>query len=191
MLRFICTLLSCILLLSSTARADTYVIPFSDIQQIIDNSNESPDAAIRAYLASLIRDELDDLGFDVNGGLVLNGIPIDAITETIETDCNFPRPYKIHTDETTATVTLADGSGLTLGLDSIRSIALYADLVGTATSQSDAWVRWGQDVPFGRNCATIATDNGWVGLTLPFDVSLDLALDLDPTYDPDLLAIVV
>lgn len=187
---------SCVLLviaaaLTVPARADTYVIPFTEIRQAVDSSGEAPDVVIRAYLAGLIRDELDALGFDVEGGLVLGDIPVEEITEIIETDCNFPRPYVVHTDATMATVTIADSSSLTVNLDSIRSVTLLADLIGKVNATTRAWVRWGQDVPFGSDCATIGTDNGWVGLEVPFDISLDLALDLTPSYDSDLLALVV
>jgi hypothetical protein len=121
----------------------------------------------------------------------MGDIPIEEITEVIESNCNFPQPYVVHTDATTATVTIADSSSLILNLDSIRSISLQAELTGTVSTAANAWVRWGQDVPFGDNCATISTDNGWVGLDLPFNISLDLALDLVPSYDNNLLALVV
>jgi len=174
-----------------TAGADTYVIPFADIRQQVDASGDPPDDVIRDYLTGLIRDELDALGFDVNGGLVIGEIPLAEITEIIETDCDFLRPYEVHTDTTTATVSIDDSSSLTLNLDSIRSVSLQADLMGAVTTQSTAWVRWGQDIIFVGDCLKVNTDHGWVGLTLPFDVSLDLALDLDPSYDSDQLAIVV
>ncbi len=177
--------ISCIVLLIATAlpvsvSAQTYVIPFSEIRQAVENSGDSPDSVIRAYLASRIRDELDSLGFDLSGGLVVADIPIEEITEIIETNCNFPRPYAVHTDATTATVTIADSSSLTVNLDSIRSISLQAELTGTVSTAANAWVRWGQDVPLVGNCKTISTDNGWVGLDLPFNISLELALDLLP-----------
>ena len=171
--------------------AETYVIPFSEIRQAVDTSGEPPDAVIRAHLASLIRDELDTLGFDVNGGLVLSEIPVEEITQIIETDCNFFRPYEVHTDATTATVVIDDSSSLTVNLDTIRAIDLLADLTGTVSTAANAWVRWGQDIPFGENCARVNTDHGWVGLTVPFDISLQLALQLNPVYDSELLAIVV
>ena len=87
-------LFSCLLLLMVTAlpvsvSADTYVIPFSDIRQAVDSSGDSPDSVIRAYLAGLIRDELDTLGLNVDGGLVFGEIPVEKITEIIATDCNF------------------------------------------------------------------------------------------------------
>jgi len=188
--------ISCIALLIAMAlpvsvSAQTYVIPFSEIRQAVESSGDSPDSVIRAYLAGRIRDELDSLGFDVSGGLVMGDIPIEEITEVIETNCNFPQPYVVHTDATTATVTIADSSSLTLNLDSIRSISLQAELTGTVSTAANAWVRWGQDVPFGNNCATISTDHGWVGLDLPFNIGLELALDLVPSYDNNLLALVV
>lgn len=173
------------------AGADTYVIPFSEIRQQSDDSGQPAEDVIRDYLTGLIRDELNALGFDVNGGLVFSEIPVDAMTEIIETDCDFLRPYEVHTDATTATVTIDDSSSLTLNLDNIRSVSLHADLTGTVTTQATAWVRWGQDIIFIGDCLKVNTDHGWVGLILPFDVTLDLALDLDPVYDSDLLAIVV
>jgi len=171
--------------------ADTYVIPFSDIREAVDSSGEPPDAVIRAQLVTLIRDELDALGFDVNGGLVLNEIPVEEITRIIETDCDFPRPYEVHTDATTATVIIDDGSSLTFNLDTIRAIRLLADLTGSVSTAANAWVRWGQDIPFGNDCVRLNTDHGWVGISLPFDISLDLALELNPSYDAERLAIVV
>lgn len=188
LLRLLLVLLA---VLTLSARADTFVIPFSDIRQAIDTSGDDPDAVIRAYLAGLIRSELDARGFDVDGGLVFSEIPVDAITTTIQTDCDFPQPYKVHTDATTAIVALDDSSSLTIALDSIRSIDLIANLTGEIDADARAWVRWGQDVPFVGDCKTINTDNGWVGLTLPFSIDMSLMLDLEPTYDPDQVAIVI
>lgn len=191
MRQFACAFLVFVVVLPAAVSAETYVIPFSEIRQAVDNSNDSPDSVIRAYLAGLIRDELESNGFDVNGGLVFGEIPVEALTEIIETDCDFLRPYEVHTDATTATVTVDDSSSLTVNLDSIVSISLLADLTGTVGTTATAWVRWGQDIPFGSDCARVNTDHGWVGLDLPFNIGLDLALTLDPTYDSDLLAIVV
>lgn len=189
--QFSCVLLVIATVLAAPVNAETYVIPFSDIRQAIDSSSDSPDVVIRAYLAGLMRDELNALGFDVDGGLVLGDIPVEEFTQIIETNCNFPRPYAVHTDATTATVTIDDSSSLNVNLDSIRSVTLLADLVGTVSTATTAWVRWGQNVPFGKDCATINTDNGSIGLDLPFSISLDLALDLAPRYDSNLLALVV
>ena len=174
-----------------SAGAETFVIPFSEIREAIDASGDDPDAAIRAYLAGQIREELDALGFNVDGGLVFADVPVDAYTETIQTDCDFPQPYKVHTDATTATITLDDSSSLTLALDSIRSIDLIADLTGVIDTDARAWVRWGQDVPFVGDCKTINTDHGRVGLSLPLDIDLTLSLSLDPVYDAEQVAIVV
>jgi acetyl esterase/lipase len=171
--------------------ADTYVIPFSDIRQQVDDTGDPPDDVIRDYLTGLIREELDALGFNVNGGLVFADIPVDEVTQIIETDCDFLTPYEVHTDATTANVTIDDSSSLTLNLDNIRSVSLQADLTGTVSTQSTAWVRWGQDIIFIGDCLKINTDHGWVGLTLPFNVTLDLALDLDPSFDSGQLAVVV
>ena len=179
------------LVLPAAVSADTYVIPFSEIRQAVEDSSDTPDAAIRAYLAGLIRDELDAQGFDVNGGLIIGDIPVEEITQIIETDCDFPTPYEIHTDATTATVTIADSSSLTVNLDSIRSLSLLADLNGTVSTATTAWVRWGQDIPFGRDCASFNTDHGSLGLDLPFNINVGVALALDPSYDSDQLAIVV
>ena len=187
----LCTFVSLIMSLSVSVAADTFVIPFSDIRQEIDTSGGDPDEIIRAYLANLIRNELDAQGFNVDGGLVFGDVPVDAFTQTIQTDCDFPQPYKVHTDATTATITLDDSSSLTLALDSIRSIELIASLTGIIDTDARAWVRWGQDVPFVGDCKTINTDHGWVGLTLPLDIDLSLSLDLNPTYDADQVAIVV
>jgi acetyl esterase/lipase len=190
-LQISCVFLAFVMVLPVSVSADTYVIPFSDIRQAVDSSGDSPELAIRAYLAGLIRDELDALGFDANGGLVLGEIPLEELSQIIETDCDFYRPYEIHTDATTATISIDDGSSLTVNLDSIRSITLLANLMGTVSMQATGWVRWGQDIPFIGDCVRTNTDHGWLGLTLPFDISLDLALDLDPSYDSDQLAIVV
>ncbi|MBT8435330.1 MAG: alpha/beta hydrolase, partial [Gammaproteobacteria bacterium] len=126
-----------------------------------------------------------------DGGLVFSEIPLDEITETITTNCNFPQPYQVHVDATTATLTLDDSSSLTVVLDSIRSIDIQANLTGLIDAESTAWVRWGQDVIFVGDCKTINTDHGWVGLTMPMALDLNLLLDLDPTYDADQVAIVV
>jgi len=179
------------LVLPALVSADSYVIPFSEIRQAVNDSSDTPDAAIREYLAGLIRDELDAQGFDVNGGLIIGDIPVEEITQIIETDCDFPTPYEVHTDATTATVTIADSSSLTVNLDSIRSVSLLADLNGTVSTATTAWVRWGQDIPFGQDCVSFNTDHGLLGLDLPFDINLNVALTLDLSYDADLLAIVV
>jgi len=183
--------LTLLLVLPFSVVAETFVIPFSDVRQQIDNSGDDPDAVIRAYLVQLIRDELDAQGFDVDSGLVFSEIPIDAITDVIETDCNFPRPFEIHTDATTALVTLDDSSSLTIALDNIRSIELIASLTGIIEADANAWVKWGQDVPFVGDCKTINRDHGWVGLTVPLAIDLSLQLDLNPSYDADQAAIIV
>lgn len=140
-LQVLCAFLALATALPISAHADTYVIPFSEVREAIDSSNSPPDVVIRAYLAGLIRDELNALGFDIEGGLVLDDIPIDAISEIIETDCNFFRPYAVLADATTATVTIADSSSLTVNLDSIRSITLLADLIGNVSASTSAQVR--------------------------------------------------
>lgn len=171
--------------------AQTYTIPFSDIQQAIDAGGGTPDEVIRAHLAGLIRDELDELGFDVDAGIVLDDIPLDEMTTRLPNDCDYPRPYEIHTDATTAVVSIDSSSSLTLSLDSIRSINLSAELSGSMYAAADAWVRWGQDIIFVGECIKLNTDHGWIGITSPFDISLDLALELNPSYDAEQLAIVV
>lgn len=189
-------LLSCLLLMLLVtvpvpAAADAIVIPFSDVRQDIEVSGDDPDAVIRAYLVQLIRDELDAQGFNVDGGLVFSEIPIDEITDVIETDCNFPRPFEIHTDATTALVTLDDSSSLTVDIDSIRSIEILASLTGLIETDADAWVKWGQDVPLIGDCKTINKDHGWVGITVPLQIDIGLQLDLSPSYDAGQAAIVV
>ena len=190
-LLILCTVVSLTVSFPLSVGAETFVIPFSDIREEIDTSGGDPDAVIRAYVASLIRNELDAQGFNVDGGLVFGDVPVDEFTQTIQTDCDFPQPYQVHTDATIATVTLDDSSSLTLALDSIRSIELFANLAGVIDTDAPAWVRWGQDVPFIGDCKTINTDHGSVGLTLPLDIDLSLSLDLNPTYDADQISIVV
>lgn len=85
-LQVICLFLVIGAVLPGSASAESYVIPFSDIRQAVESSGDAPDTAIRAYLAGLIRDELDALGFDVNGGLLLSEIPVEELTQIIETD---------------------------------------------------------------------------------------------------------
>ena len=184
-------LLGIAMLMPGLVPAQTYVIPFTDVRTESENTGEAPDDVIHALLVDLIRSELDELGFDVDAGIVLNDIPIEAFTEIIETDCDFPRPFEVHTDATTATVTIDDSSSLTLSLDSIRSITLEAALSGSVSADADAWVRWGQDIPFVGDCVKFDTDHGWVGLTLPFDIDVTLALDLEPSIDAEQLAIIV
>jgi acetyl esterase/lipase len=186
-----CLLLAALLGSSVVASADTFVIPFSDIREEIEYSGDDPDEAIRAYLIDLIRAELDSQGFNVDADLVFSELSIDEITDTFETDCDFPRPFELHTDPTTATLTLDDSSSLTVVLESIRSIEILASLTGIVDTETNAWVKWGQDVPFVGDCKTINKDHGWVGLTVPFGVDLSVMLDLDPSYDADQVAIVV
>ena len=186
-----CFFLASLLVSTVSVRAETFVIPFSDIRQEIDNSSDDPDAVIRAYLVDLIRAELDAQGFNVDGGLVFSQIPIAEITDTFESSCFFPQPFELHTDATAATVTLDDSSSLTIALDSIRSIEILANLTGIIETDANAWVKWGQDVPLVGNCKTINKDHGWVGLTVPLAIDLSLTLDLNPTYDADQVAIVV
>ena len=177
--------------LPATGSAQTFVIPFSDVREAVDLSSLPPDEAINAYLAGKLREELDALGFNVDGGLVLQQIPVPEITEAIADSCIIPSPYKIHTDATTATVTIDDSSSLTVAFDTIRSINLAADLIGSVSTAADAWVKWGIDIPFIDRCSKLNTDHGRVGLDLPFDISLDLALDINPSYDSEQVAIVV
>lgn len=173
------------------ASAQTYNIPFADLQAIIDSSGETPDAAIRAYLASLIKAELDGLGFDAEGGLSIDAVPLDPIDYTFQTNCNLPQPFALQTEATDAQITFTSDSGLTLQLDTIRSLSLHADLGGSAYTYVPAAVLWGQDIIFIGDCVKFETDHGWVALTQPFDIDLDLAVMLEPSYDPEQLAIVV
>ena len=179
------------LLQPGLASSQTYSIPFADIQQLIDESGASPDAAIKAYLAGLIKDELDALGFDTAGGLVLDAIPLDPIDYIFQTNCNLPQPFQVRTAPTEAEVSFSSDSGLTLSLDTIRSISLHADLDGSAYTYAPAEVLWGQDIIFIGDCVKFETDHGWVALTQPFNIDLDLAVTLNPTYDADQIAIVV
>ena len=184
-------LLAVVLALPATVSAESYVIPFSEIRQAVSDSSDSPDTVIHDYLVGKIRDELDALGLNLDGGLVFGEVPVDAITEIIRTDCNFLRPYEIHTDATTATIAIADSSSLTIDFNSLRSFEILADLRGVIETETNAWVRWGQDILFIGDCVKINTDHGWLGLTLPFEIDLDLMLDLNPSYDANLVAIVV
>ncbi len=188
---FSCALLVIATIVALPTRAQTYVIPFSEIRQQSDESGEAPDRVIEDWLIGLIRNELDALGFDVDAGLVLDNLPLEAMTEIIETDCDFYRPYEVHTDATTATVIIDESSSLTVSLDTIRSVNLQANLAGTVSADTSAWVRWGQDIPFVGDCIKIDTDHGDIGITLPFDITLELALQLTPTFDAEQLAIVV
>jgi len=186
-----CFFLASLLIFPISVRADTFVIPFSDIRQEIDSSGDDPDAVIRAYLVDLIRTELDTQGFNLDGGLVFSQIPIAEITDTFETSCIFPQPFQLHTDATVATVTLDDSSSLTIALDTLRSIEILASLTGIIDADATAWVNWGQNVPLVGNCKSINKDHGWVGLTVPLAIDLSLMLDLNPSYDADQVAIVV
>ncbi|MDH3619603.1 MAG: alpha/beta hydrolase [Gammaproteobacteria bacterium] len=184
---FICLALG----LAGTTHADTYVVSFADIRDAVDNSDVPPDEAISALLAQTLRDELDALGFDFSEGGVLGEFDVDELTEIIDTSCPIPSPYEVHTDATTATVTIDEGSSIAVGLDSLQSITLNANLTGVVTSTANAWVRWGQDIPFGSDCEKFDTDNGWISVTVPFDLDLSVDLQLDPTYDAVQVAIVV
>lgn len=172
-------------------RADTYVISFADLRDAIDNSNVPPDQAVGAFLALRLREELDGLGFDFEQGGVLGDFPVDEVTEIIDTNCPIPSPYEVHTDATTASISIDEGSSITLGLDSLQSITLVADLTGVVTSRADAWVRWGQNFPFGDDCEKFDTDHGWISVAIPFSLNLTVDMQLDPTYDTEQVAIVV
>jgi acetyl esterase/lipase len=179
------------LLLPASAFADTYVIPFSEIRASAGQTGESPDDVIREYLVNLLRAELERQGFGTEGLIIRGDVPVDEYTGIIATDCNLPRPYAVHTDATTASVAVGDQSSLVLDLQSLRSISLDLRLVGTISADTTAWVRWGQDVPFGQDCATISTDHGTVGFALAFDIGLGLDLALDPVYDEEVLGLVI
>lgn len=138
-----------------------------------------------------MQDELEQQGFSVDGSLVGGTVPVDEYTAIIETDCNFPRPYAVHTDATIADIAIGDQSSVTLDLQSIRRVSIQLDLFGLVSASTTAWVRWGQDVPFGKDCATISTDHGQVGFEMPFDIQLALTLELDPVYDENVLGLVV
>lgn len=184
---FICLALG----LAGTTNADTYVVSFADIRDAVDGSDVPPDQAISALLAQTLRDELDALGFDFSQGGVLGDFPVDEVTEIIDTSCPLPSPYEWHTDATTATVTIDPDSSVAIGLDSLQSITLNANLTGVVTSTANAWVRWGIDIPFGSNCEKFDTDNGWISVTVPFALDLTVDLQLDPAYDAAQVAIVV
>ena len=184
---FVCLALG----LAGTSNADTYVVSFADIRDAIDNSDVPPDQAISAYLARTLRDELDALGFDFEQGGLLGEFPVDEVTEIIDTNCPIPSPYEVHTDATTAAVTIDEGSSFTIGLDSLQSITLNANLTGVVTSTATAWVRWGQNIPFGSDCAKYDTDHGWISVTVPFSLDLTVNLQLTPTYEAQQVAIVV
>ena len=184
---FVCLALG----LASTSYADTYVVSFADIRDAIDNSDVPPDQAISAYLARTLRAELDSLGFDFEQGGVLGDFPVDEVTEIIDTSCPIPSPYELHTDATTAVVSIDEGSSITIGLDSLQSITLDANLTGVVTSTATAWVRWGQDIPFGSDCSKFDTDHGWISVTVPFSLDLAVDLQLTPSYEAEQVAIVV
>ena len=160
-IRLITTLAA--LLLSAATTADTFVIPFSEIRDRAADTGDPPDDVIRAYLVDLLREELDKQGFSTDGTFILGELPVDEYTDIIATDCNLPRPYAVHTDATTASITVSDQSSIVLDIPSIRSISLDLNLVGSIAAETTAWVRWGQDIPFVRDCATINTDHGIVG----------------------------
>jgi len=189
LLRCIAVLAS--LLLPASAFADTFVIPFSEIRASAGDTGDPPDDVIRQYLVNLLRAELEKQGFGTEGAINLSDLPVDEYTAVIATNCNLPRPYAIHTDATTASITVSDQSSLVLDLQSIRSISLDLHLVGSISAETAAWVRWGQDVPFGKNCATISTDHGIVGFAMGFDIRLNLDLALDPVYNEDVLGLVI
>ena len=179
------------ILLPAAVFADIYIIPFSEIRSDADETGESPDDLIRAYLVNLLRAELEKQGFGPDGTIILGDLPVDEYTDIIATDCNLPRPYAVHTDATTASIIVNDQSSLALDLQSIRSMALDLRLLGSISADTTAWVRWGQDVPFVRDCATINTDHGTVGFTMAFDISLGLDLSLDPAYDENVIGLVI
>lgn len=179
------------LLLPAAVVADSYVIPFSDIRDRASMGSDSPDDLIREYLVNLLRAELEQQGFGTDGTLVLGELPIEEYTDVIATDCNVPRPYAIGTDATTARISLGDESRVVMDLQNIRSIALELHLVGILSAETRAWVRWGQDVPFGDDCGTINTDHGSVGFSMAFDIELNLDLDLEPVYDGEMLGLVI
>jgi len=179
------------LLQPAAAFADTYVIPFSEIRADAGQTGESPDDLIRAYLVDLLRAELAKQGFGTDGSFILGDLPVDEYTAIVANHCTLPSPYAVHTDATSATILVNDQSSIVLDLQSIRSITLDLHLVGNISAETTAWVRWGQDVPFGKDCATISTDHGIVGFSMAFDINLTLDLALDPIYDENVIGLVI
>lgn len=176
---------------ASDARAETIVIPFSDLRLLLEDPGSSPEDAIEAYLAGLLGDQLLDLGFSAGSDGLIGDFPIDEITEIIDTNCPLPSPFEVHTDASTAVVEIDESSSIVFDLDSIRDISIELRLTGTISTVTNAWVRWGINIPFGNNCQKYDTDHGWVSLDQAFELDLDIQLELDPAFDDELVAIVV
>ena len=189
MIRFAAPLLLALIPLSSSAT--TVTVPISEIPELAGGTVGSPEEALRAYLAQLLLEELEELGLDPETGLFVREFEVPGLFEELADLCLIPLPKSVETDPTIATLVLDSGSSLDLNLAALTDITVGAQLAGTVSTVADAEVKWGQAIPFVGNCETIASDGGTIGVSVPFELSLTVELTLDLSYDEALTALVV
>ena len=178
-------------LTSLSSHATTVTIPISEIPGLAAGAAGSPEEALRAYLAQELLEELEELGLDPETGLFVREFEIPGLFEELAELCLIPLPKSVETYPAVATLVLDSGSSLNLDLAALTNITLSAQLIGNVSTIADAEVKWGQAIPFVGNCETIASDGGTIGVSVPFELSLTVELDLSLSYDESLVALIV
>jgi acetyl esterase/lipase len=173
------------------AAADSYVVSISEIPGLGSGEVRDPDAVIREYLAAILLERLEDLGFDPGNGLVLTRFDVPGFERELADSCPVPVPKEVRTDPTTAFLELDPESSFGLTLRDLRDVVARGDLSGSVAAEADARVRWGQSIPLVDSCSTVASDNGRIGLEVRFDLALVAELAFDPSYDPEQAALIV
>jgi len=185
------TLLTPIIYLPQSAFGETFTIPISDLREDFSTRPEDPTNTLQQRLAQQLQKELNQLGLQTGANFLFGEFPIEEFNERINRLCLVPLPKEAHIDATNATVFIHDTSQFDFQLNSLQDITIVANLSGHIETQADAWVRWGQAVPFVSDCKGIAKDNGEISASMPFDIDVTLTIHLNPSYDSQLVAIVI
>jgi len=188
---FVPLLLAIIIYLPQSAFSETFTIPISDLREDLSTLPQDPTSTLQQRLAQQLQKELNQLGLQTGANFLFGEFPIEEFNEKINRLCLVPLPKKAHIDATNATVFIHDSSQFDFQLNSLQDITIVANLSGHIETQADAWISWGQAVPFVSDCKSFTKDNGQISASMPFDIDVTLTIDLSLSYDPQLVAIVI
>ncbi len=188
---FVPLLLAIVIYVPQSAFSQTFTIPISDLREDLSTLPQDPATTLQQRLAQQLQKELNQLGLQTGTNFLFGKFPIEAFTEQINRLCLVPLPKEAHIDATNAIVFIHDTSRFDFQLNNLQDMTIVASLNGHIETQADAWVRWGQAVPFVSDCKGFAKDNGKISASMPFDINVTLTINLNPSYDSQLMAIVI